>query len=388
LLGTACVKRLVFLRYSQKRAVSRARAHGINGKIRSELERAGHRVTRVRSSIDGRRALGEVSGMASFRARLSAIATMSLLCSAVSVAGCSDEATPDGGSGGTAGSGMTAGSAGTSGQAGSGGGSAGASGSAGAAGGGAAGSSGGGAGGASGNAGAGTGGGGTAGSSGNGGGGAGNAGGDSGGMSGAGAGGMSGAGAGGAGAGGMAGGGTSGAAGNAGTGGGSGEFTLTSPAFESLEGCGPDDDAEACDVFPVDNTRFGEDVSPELNWTNPPAGTQSYAIVFQDLSNGFAHWVMWNIPGDLTSLPAELPTGPMPSMPDGASQASFRADEAFTGSGACGNVYEFVLYALSDETISPTMTADQTAVRMFVQNLESILGQASMRARSAEPECG
>jgi phosphatidylethanolamine-binding protein (PEBP) family uncharacterized protein len=311
---------------------------------------------------------------------------MSLLFAATSIAGCSDEATPEGGSGGTSGTGMTAGSAGASGQAGvSAGGSAGTSGSAGTAGGGAAGSSGGGAGGTAGSVGAGNGGGGTAGSSssGNGGGGTGNAGGGSSGMSGAGAGGMSGAGSGG-----MAGGGTSGAAGNAGTGGAPGEFTLTSPAFESLEGCGPEDDAEACDVFPVDNTRFGEDLSPELNWTNPPAGTQSYAIVFQDLSNGFAHWVMWNIPGELTSLPAELPTGGMPSMPAGASQASFRPDEAFTGSGACGNVYEFVLYALSDDTISPMMTADQTAVRMFVQNLESILGQASMRARSAEPECG
>lgn len=315
---------------------------------------------------------------------------MSLLCAAASVAGCSDDAAPDDGSGGTSGSSMTAGTAGTSGQAGvSGGGSAGTSGGAGMAGGGMAGSSGGGAGGTSGGAGAGNGGAGMAGSSGNGGGGAGNAGGGNGGASGGGAGGMggAGAGAGGAGAGGMAGGGAGGAAGNAGTGG-SGEFTLTSPAFESLEGCGPGDDAEACDVFPVDNTRFGDDVSPELNWTNPPEGTQSYAIVFQDLSNGFAHWVMWNIPGELTSLPAELPTGAMPSTPAGASQASFRPDEAFTGSGACGNVYEFVLYALSDESISPTMTADQTAVRMFVQNLDSILGEASMRARSAEPECG
>jgi phosphatidylethanolamine-binding protein (PEBP) family uncharacterized protein len=344
---------------------------------------------RERSTIDGRRVLGEGSGMAPFRARVSTMATMSLLCAAACVAGCSDDTTPDDGSNaGTSGSGMTAGSAGASGQAGvSGGGSSGASGGAGMAGGGMAGTSGAGAGGTAGGAGAGNGGGGTAGSSssGSGGGGAGNAGGGNGGASGGGAAGMAGAGAGGAGAGGMSGGGAGGAGGTAG---GSGEFTLTSPAFESLEGCGPDGDAEACDVFPVDNTRFGEDVSPELNWTNPPEGTQSYAIVFQDLSNGFAHWVMWNIPGELTSLPAELPTGAMPSMPAGASQASFRQDEAFTGSGACGNVYEFVLYALSDETISPTMTADQTAVRMFVQDLDSILGEASMRARSAEPECG
>lgn len=329
--------------------------------------------------------------MATHRVRVSALASIALLAALASVLGCSDETTP-GGSGGTSGSGPSggaAGSAGASGQAGvSGGGSGGTSGSAGAAGGGTAGNSGGGGGsaGGSGNAG-----GGMAGTSGSAGGaGASNAGasgGGAGGLGGTGA-GAGGAGAGGGGASGTAGGGAGGMAGSAGSSGNSGAFTLTSPAFESLEGCGPDDDADACDVFPVDNTSFGADVSPELNWTNPPAGTQSYAIVFQDLSNGFAHWVMWNIPGDLTSLPAELPAGAMPSTPAGASQASFRSDEAFTGSGACGNVYEFVLYALSDETINPPQAADQTAVRTFVQDLDSILGEASMRARSDEPECG
>ena len=331
--------------------------------------------------------------MAPHRVRLPALASVALLVATASLLGCSDEGSP-GGSGGTSGtaqSGGAAGSAGASGQAGaSGSGSGGVSGSAGAAGGGAAGSSGGVAGsGGGGNAGAGKGcSAGSAGAAGAGNAGASGAG--AGGLGGAGAGGAGagGAGAGGAGASGMAGGGAGGMAGSAGSAGNPGTFTLTSPAFESLEGCGPGDDAEACDIFPVDNTSFGEDVSPELNWTNPPAGTQSYAIVFQDLSNGFAHWVMWNIPGDLTSLPAELPTGAMPSMPEGARQASFRPDEAFTGSGACGNVYEFVLYALSDETISPPQAADQTAVRMFVRDLDSILGEASMRARSDEPECG
>jgi phosphatidylethanolamine-binding protein (PEBP) family uncharacterized protein len=164
-------------------------------------------------------------------------------------------------------------------------------------------------------------------------------------------------------------------------------FTLSSPAFDDQEGCGPQGMADACDVFPIDNTRFGDDVSPELVWVNPPEGTQSFVMVFQDLSNGMAHWVMWNIPGTLTSLPAELPTGATPGTPAGASQASFRPDEAFTGSGACGNVYEFVIYALSDATISPPDSGNQGAVRTFVEDLDTILGQASIRARSFEPEC-
>src|SRR5690606_27616939 len=87
-----------------------------------------------------------------------------------------------------------------------------------------------------------------------------------------------------------------------GTGGG-GEFTLTTPAFENKAGCAKDAKM-SCDTFPPEHTNFGngtmKSVSPELNWTGAPAGTQSFAILLQDLSNGQAHWVIWNLPGSLT----------------------------------------------------------------------------------------
>ena len=102
-----------------------------------------------------------------------------------------------------------------------------------------------------------------------------------------------------------------------------------------------------------------------------------------------AHWVIWNIPGSVTSLPENIPKMPMPGVPAAnTQQASFGANEGYAGSGACGNVYEFVIYALSVATFSPTMATNQGSVRTQLLALGAqILGTASMRARSLAPEC-
>ena len=50
----------------------------------------------------------------------------------------------------------------------------------------------------------------------------------------------------------------------------------------------------------------GENVSPELSWSNAPEGTKSFAVtVFDpDAGNGagFVHWVAYGIPPDVTSF--------------------------------------------------------------------------------------
>jgi Raf kinase inhibitor-like YbhB/YbcL family protein len=156
----------------------------------------------------------------------------------------------------------------------------------------------------------------------------------------------------------------------------------------NMAGCGPDAMAASCATIPVDHTSFGEDVSPAMSWTGVPAGTQSFAIVLQDLSNGFAHWVIWNIPATVTTVAENIPKMAMPGTPAGAQQASFGTGEGYAGPGACGNVYEFVIYALSVQTFSPTQATNQTMVRTQLQALDTqILGTASMRARSMMPEC-
>jgi Raf kinase inhibitor-like YbhB/YbcL family protein len=218
----------------------------------------------------------------------------------------------------------------------------------------------------------------------------------SGGTSGASTGGVAGTGVGGesAGGGGTAGsssgaGGTSGSAGKGGSSGsggsgGGGAFTLRSPAFDYMEGCGPGAMAAVCDTFPPENTaRSGEDnVSPALTWMNAPSGAMSFAVLLQDLSNMNAHWVIWNIPASTMMLPANVEKTPMPSIPQGASQTSRNGNPGYAGPGSSCNSYEFLVYALSIPTFSPTQSADPTQVRTQLQALGAeILGTASLRAR-------
>jgi len=75
-------------------------------------------------------------------------------------------------------------------------------------------------------------------------------------------------------------------------------LTLTSPAF-APQG-----------LIPAKYTGEGQDVSPPLAWTNAPAGTRAFVLFCHDpdapvvsgSSYGFVHWVLYNIPGDATSL--------------------------------------------------------------------------------------
>jgi len=172
--------------------------------------------------------------------------------------------------------------------------------------------------------------------------------------------------------------------------GGGGAFALTSPAWTSDATCSAAQ-TTGCGVFPKANIGTGiggENKSPQLDWTAGPSGTMSYAIVLHDLTNlqggkPFVHWVLWNIPVTTLSLPAGLESTAMPSVPAGSSQRSY-AGNGYQGSGKCGNVYEFVLYALPTPSFTPS-GANQTAV---ADGLEATgAPTASLRARSGPPGC-
>ena len=74
-----------------------------------------------------------------------------------------------------------------------------------------------------------------------------------------------------------------------------GDLAISSPAFEPHG------------EIPQRHSGDGEDVSPALEWSGAPDGTQSFAVVVHDpdapLVDGFAHWVAWGIPADATGLP-------------------------------------------------------------------------------------
>ena len=76
---------------------------------------------------------------------------------------------------------------------------------------------------------------------------------------------------------------------------GAASFSLASPAFKSQGS------------IPVEHTCDGRNVSPPLRWTAPPAATRSLALLMDDPDapgRTFTHWLVWNIPASVRSLPA------------------------------------------------------------------------------------
>ncbi len=75
-------------------------------------------------------------------------------------------------------------------------------------------------------------------------------------------------------------------------------FTLTSSAFQEGQ------------PIPKKYTGEGQDISPPLQWTDPPADTKSFALICDDPDapkGTWVHWVAWNIPAQTRSLPEGVP---------------------------------------------------------------------------------
>ena len=64
------------------------------------------------------------------------------------------------------------------------------------------------------------------------------------------------------------------------------------------------------DEIPAKFSCQGADASPALSWNDPPAGTQSFALIVDDPDapgGTFTHWLIYNIPATARSLPEGVP---------------------------------------------------------------------------------
>ncbi|WP_395741729.1 YbhB/YbcL family Raf kinase inhibitor-like protein [Prosthecobacter sp.] len=71
-------------------------------------------------------------------------------------------------------------------------------------------------------------------------------------------------------------------------------LTLRCPAFAHGTG------------IPARYTGDGANVSPELDWSDAPQGTRSFALICDDPDaphGTWVHWLLWNLPGGTASLP-------------------------------------------------------------------------------------
>ena len=87
------------------------------------------------------------------------------------------------------------------------------------------------------------------------------------------------------------------------------EFQLTSSAF-----------ADGREI-PRKHTCDGEDLSPPLEWTGMPDGTESLVLIVDDPDAPdpaapkmtWVHWVLYNLPSSTRSLPGGVPPAALPA---------------------------------------------------------------------------
>jgi Raf kinase inhibitor-like YbhB/YbcL family protein len=71
-------------------------------------------------------------------------------------------------------------------------------------------------------------------------------------------------------------------------------------------------------TVPKEHSGEGADKSPPLAWSGAPAGTQEFAIIVHDPDapvGTWYHWVLYNIPPEVTSLPAAVPKNAVLTTP-------------------------------------------------------------------------
>lgn len=128
----------------------------------------------------------------------------------------------------------------------------------------------------------------------------------------------------------------------------------------------------------------GQNVSPPLSWSGAPSGTRSFVLVCLDPdADNFVHWVMYDIPASVNSLPEGVP--PQATLPNGAKQGE-------NGMGTIGyfgpepppgelHRYVFTLYALAVDSLGLEPGASYSRVKEALDNLRSqnkVLGEVQL----------
>lgn len=112
----------------------------------------------------------------------------------------------------------------------------------------------------------------------------------------------------------------------------------------------------------------GNNISPELSWANAPEATKSYAVTMYDpdapTGSGWWHWLVFNIPADVTQLVPDAGNLTSGLAPKGAIQSV--TDYGAKGyGGPCPpeghglHQYIITVYALDTDNLG--LTADTNA---------------------------
>jgi Raf kinase inhibitor-like YbhB/YbcL family protein len=132
--------------------------------------------------------------------------------------------------------------------------------------------------------------------------------------------------------------------------------------------------------------------SPELDWTNVPAGTVSFVLILHDpdtalmrQTDDVLHWMVFNIPGTVHQLPEGMDA--TAQLPDGTIQAkSLRGTPGFMGPAAPpagpDHHYTFELFALDTKL---DLGVDATRQQVVNAMQGHILGKGVLVGRFHRP---
>ena len=143
-------------------------------------------------------------------------------------------------------------------------------------------------------------------------------------------------------------------------------------------------------AIPARHTAYGDGVSPSLHWTRVDAA-RSYALLVEDPdahgATPFVHWLAWNIPANVQSLPEGLPPEATPAQPAGMHQGR----NAHDGTGYYGphppagdppHHYHFEVFAL-DAPLDLPANADRDALVAAIA--PHVIGKGELVATSQAP---
>jgi len=115
----------------------------------------------------------------------------------------------------------------------------------------------------------------------------------------------------------------------------------------------------------------GENVSPQLSWSNAPAGTTSYALLMLDPEGrnglGVVHWLAYNIPASVTSFAEGETSKPSEKYTGGTGTAK---QSIYIGPCTPPNTtyhhYTFVMVAtdLDPKALSAGLTKDDLVAKL------------------------
>ena len=134
------------------------------------------------------------------------------------------------------------------------------------------------------------------------------------------------------------------------------------------------------DRIPDKYTCEGEDISPQLSWSDAPEGTKSFTLICDDPDapmGTWDHWLIYNIPADSEGLSEAVPTDE--SLTDGSKQGLNSWEKKNYG-GPCPppgdpHRYFFKLYALDTML---TLTGDVNKSTLENEMQEHILAEAQL----------